>query len=100
MLFAAETQKIGIQADTTETKGNTTYATGHVRITDRGTTMQADRAVYDVAGHKITLDGAAQLEQRKDKEVVAHATSPHIVYHLDNQTFETKGPSKLVAKNQ
>ena len=98
-LLATEVNAVSIHADTTRSKNNATYATGHVRITHRDSTMQADHAVYDASARRVTLDGNVQFERREGKEVVAHLTAPHIVYFLDGQ-IDVRGPSRMIEKNQ
>lgn len=81
---------VDIQGEKTETKGNVVHAQGRVRITHLDNKISADKATYDKNAKKIILDGNVGSNEHRSEKVI---------YHLDTQKVEVKGPNRTILRS-
>lgn len=85
---------VDIQGEKTETKGNVVHAQGRVRITHLDNKISADKATYDKNAKKIILDGNVVVTVGSNEH-----RSEKVIYHLDTQKVEVKGPNRTILRS-
>jgi lipopolysaccharide assembly outer membrane protein LptD (OstA) len=92
-LLAAEFP-FDIRSDATETKGKILHARGNILISHLDATLEADKATYNPDTKQITLEGNVRVAGRG----IEHRAEK-IIYHLNSQKIEVKGPSRTKLKS-